>query len=318
MEKQGPPQNPSIATGPSVDPSLRDFSYENIREGIVEQDIRRDLPPIEGTSLVLQVNARDQRNPDSPHYGEITEEAKENTRLEAKEYFLEVIKKLPPKDREQIQILIVASDSSLIVPGNDDLNSPHKRGLETAVEVMAGAKEALLELGLPDSLIINHSLPAIQNRSKDNAQEIGEFTQLEPTSILRESPEFLQLLIERHGSGAEIPFWSAYEDDVEKEDRERLNAEGPEDIAERISKFVKTMSRYGRTIHRYHPNKRLIIWAVSHYDSLSPYIKKDILKMPLKDELRMNKGSGITVDVASDGNLSSTIRGIKHDIGAIY
>src|SRR3989344_485423 len=216
---------PGVTSGPEAGP-------ESIQgpeiKGVTEHDLRVVLPHIGETSFVLQRNAKDERNPESPNYGALTPEAAEKTRNDARAYFEKILNGLPPEERNQVEILIVASDATLVATEGPEFNSPHKRSLETAAEVMKGAREALKELGVSEDQIINTSLTAIRARAKEDSRDIAEFTEL--------------------------------------------------------------FTRYGRMIHSHYKEKRLIVWAVSHYDSLSPFIKVNVLKRPATDYLPINAG----------------------------
>lgn len=281
---------------------------KDIREG----DLRVVLPSAGETTFVLQRNAKDERNPESPNYGALTPEAVEKTRNDAKTYFERILNSLPPDERGQLEILIVASDAPLIAPEGSEFNSPHKRALETAAAVMRGAHEALQELNLSEDQIINSSLPAIRSRAGEGSKDIAEFAELEPLQILRKSPEFVKFLKEKYGVGKD--FWAAYEADKEKAEREKLGAEGVEDIAERMGHIIKLLTRYGRMIHSRQKDKRLIIWAVSHYDSLSPFIKKKVLGKPTTDYLPIDAGGGITLEVDKEGKAKTELGGKKIDV----
>lgn len=301
---------PNTTSGPETGP-------ESIRspeiKGITEQDLRVVLPRIGETTFVLQRNAKDERSPESPNYGALTPEAAEKTRTDAKVYFEKILNSLKPEERSQVEILIVASDATLVAPEGQEFNSPHKRSLETAAEVMNGAREALNESGLSEDQIINSSLPAIRGRAEEGSREnIAEFTELEPLEILRKSPEFVQYLKDKYGAGKE--FWVAYEADIEKSKREELGAEGVEDIAKRMSHFLKLLSRYGRMVHSRQKDKRLIVWAVSHYDSLSPFIKANVLKRPATDYLPINAGGGITLEISKEGKAKTELGGQEFDV----
>lgn len=301
-----------IFRGPEA--SGHETEKESIPEirGIAERDLRVVLPNVDETTFVLQRNAKDERNPESPNYGALTPEAVEKTRNDAKAYFEKILNSLPPEERSQLEILIVASDAPLIAPEGPEYSSSHKRALETAAEVMKGAREALQAFDLSEDQIINSSLPAIRTRAKEGSKDIAEFEELEPLQILRQSPEFVQYLKEKYGAGKD--FWAAYETDKEKVEREKLGAEGVEDIAERMRHVIKLLARYGRMLHSRQKDKRLIIWAVSHYDSLSPFIKKNVLGKPATDYLPIDAGGGITLEVDKEGKAKTELGGQKFDV----
>jgi len=309
MEKREIISGPGVTSGPET--KAESIATPEIK-GITERDLRVVLPPIGETTFVLQRNAKDERNPESLNYGKLTPEAVEETRNAAKKYFEQLLSGLSPEERKGVEIIIVASDATLIAPEGREYDSSHKRALETAAEVMRGTREALEELGLSENQIINHALPAIRARAEEDSRDIAEFKELEPLKILREAPEFVQYLKDKYGVGKE--FWVAYEQDIEKAKREELGAEGVEDIAERMRRFVKLLARYGRMMHSRQKDRRLIIWAVSHYDSISPFIKGTVLKKPTTDYLPINAGGGITLEIDKEGKAKTEISDQKFDV----
>lgn len=284
-------------------------------ERITESDLRVILPNIGETVFVLQRNAKDERNPESDNYGHLTPEAQEKTRNDAKVYFERILNILSKEEKGQLEILIVASGAELTAPEGPEYNSPHQRALETAAEIMEAARESLQKFNLSEKQIINSSLPAIRGkRAKSGVKDIAEFDEdLGPPKILTDSPEYLRFLIEKYGTGKEL--WVAYEADKDKNERERFGAEGVEDIAERMRVFVKFLARYGKILNSRQEDKRLIIWAVGHYDSLSPFIKNNILRRSVTEYyLPIETGAGITLEFDKEGRAKTEIGNQKFDV----
>ncbi|MDZ4385528.1 MAG: hypothetical protein U0944_03885, partial [Candidatus Moranbacteria bacterium] len=60
--------------------------------------------------------------------------------------------------------------------------------------------------------------------------------------------------------------------------------------------------------HRANPGRRLIIWTVSHYDSISPFIKKNIAEMDMKSYLPVDQGAGISINIDNQGKATCVIQ----------
>lgn len=306
MSETKPTSVPEVVTGPSVG---QHAEFEGEIEGITETDLRVVVPEIDGTTFVLQRNAKDERDTtllqrnergerDSEAvntYGALKPEAAEATRASAKEYFDQLLGQLTPEERQELEILVIASDAPLIAPEGEagEFNSPHKRGAETADQVIAGIREALQSAGVDEQRLLNLSEFASQTEKPGGPVE---FDRLKPLAILDESPEFVKKLKELSGTGKK--FWIDYELDTHEAVREAMGAEGVADIAERMRAFLRLIAEGAKHRHLEHPGKRLVIWAVSHYDSISPFVKVRVLDRPATDYLPINAGAGVVLEMS--------------------
>lgn len=302
-EGQGPLKPIEIQSGPSVEASL-DAETTKIT-GIREGDLRPVVPNPGETTIVLQRNAKDERKLEAPGYGALVPEAAEKARRDAKAYFSEILSKLSPEEQRQVEILIVGSDAPLIAPEDEQFNSPHRRGLDTAAEVLQGAREALEKFGLSQDQILN--LSEFANEAEIDGP-IG-FQDLEPLEMLRKSPDFVKHLADKYGTGKK--FWIAYEndEDEDKEVREKLGAEGVRQIAGRMQGFLRLLAQGAMERHSHTDNKRLIIWGVSHYDTISPFVKVHVLDKPATDYLPIDSGAGVTLEISKDGVVKTQLSG---------
>lgn len=294
-----------VARGPEFDA----VQTKEIK-GIREDDLRVVIPEPDETVMVLQRNAKDDREIGSESYGALTPAEAEKTRKNAQAYFAKVFEGLSPEDRKTVEVLIVASDASLVVPGSPELNSAHKRGSETAEEVMKGVLAAMQEYQVPENQLLN------VGEFAEHAEAGGpiEFNELEAAKILSQSPEYVHFLQEQYGPGSGKKFWVGFEQDTDSEKRKALGAEGVGEIADRVRSFIELLAKAGRERHKELPNKRLYVWAVSHYDALSPFIKVNVLKRPATDFLPMNAGSGITLKVDKDLHATTEINHQAFDV----
>jgi hypothetical protein len=65
--------------------------------------------------------------------------------------------------------------------------------------------------------------------------------------------------------------------------------------------MLDVLARYSRFYHKKHPDRRLVIWAVTHYDTISPYVKREILEADKEAMLRVDYGAGISINLDKDG-----------------
>lgn len=263
-------------------------------ERICIEDLRPVVPQQGETVMVLQRNAKDDRTDTSGDYGSLVPEAAQQAREHACRFFRDIFEGLSEEERATIDVMVLASDAALITPSGK--NSHHKRGVETAEVVMEGLKAAMKEFSLPEEQILN------QGRTV-------EVSELRDLRMLEETPKFVQFLVEKYGTGR--GFWVAYETDAEKETRIRMGAEGPEEIAERVSYALSVREQIAREYHKAHPGRRLIMWAVSHYDAISPFVKRNIAGMDMSAYLGVDHGAGISLHIDAQGKGTCEIQGNK-------
>ena len=285
----------------SADPDTGQSESEKI-ELITVQDIRREIPQVEGTAIILQRNAKDDRqDPESSDYGALVSAAAEKARLGAKEFFSEIFAGLGPEEIKSLDIMVVASDATLITEKGQ--TSPHKRAVETAEQVISGLQEAMAEHSVSDEQLLNNAASAHQGPI--------ELSGLRDLRALEDSPEFIKFLQAKWGD----KFWLAFEDDSERETRIAMGAEGPIEIANRVKYFLTVIANAMKVYHQENPGRRVIVWAVSHYDSISPYIKEHVAKMDtLKTYLPVEQGGGITITISPDGQVKTKIKDTDYSI----
>jgi hypothetical protein len=290
-----------VARGPEASPKDK-LNESNEIYGITEADLRVVVPEIDGTTLVLQRNAKDERIIGAENYGALTPEAAEQAKEQAKQYFLNLFSKLSDEEKKQVEILVVASDATLVTP--EEINSSHKRASETAEMVMSGIREAMREAGVEERQLLNES-----DEFAEFAEVKGpiEFRQLEALKMLSESPEFVEHLKQKYGTVKE--FWIEFEKDTDKDVRQEMGAEGVHGIAERMRDFLGLLMEGAKERHQQETGKRLIIWAVSHYDAISPFVKTKILNRPATDYLPINGAAGLTLDISPDGSIKTELSG---------
>ena len=108
-------------------------------------------------------------------------------------------------------------------------------------------------------------------------------------------------------------FWAAYEEGKHTTLRPD-DVEGPNDIADRMFAAVHELLFFAQTHYRtalqqHSSPRRLVIWVVSHYDSISPFLKKYVLGVPPESAFwGIDYGAGITITVDLSGKLMTWIQ----------
>lgn len=271
-------------------------------ERITSGDLKPEIPEVGGVEIILQRNAKDNRDLNSElEMGALVPEAALEVRLKAKDFFGELFQSLGPEEAKTVDILVVAADTKLETPV-PEVKSDHKRAVETAEQVVAGIGESMEESSLPETQLLNKSGKPIELSSG----------RLRDLRMLEDSPDFVKFLTDKYGTGNE--FWAAFESDMERETREEMGAEGPDDIADRVEKYLKVLTNAARSYHQHHPGRRLVVWAVSHYDTISPYVKKHVAGMEQTDYLPVEQGAGLVINVDKNEKAATKIQNHEYNL----
>lgn len=252
-----------------------------------------------GTEIVLQRHGKYERSADSPNVGSLTKEGAEEVYVLGKNFFEKLFDSIPESERKDIEILVLASDTQYKGGG--------RRSMETADQVVRGLKEELKKMNLSEDQILNFSG---NFKGEGNTRPMSE---LREPQMIDNSPEFLQFLKEKYGD-MNLEFWIAFEEDKEKETREKMGAEGPDEIADRLNYVVNVLARYGRFYHKKHPGKRLVVWAATHYDTISPYVKREIFEVGKEVPLGVDYGAGVSINLDKEGGATVKVAGEEYDV----
>lgn len=251
------------------------------------------------TEIVLLRHGAYVRDRENPKAGSLTEESEVAEKAKATEYFESLLAQLPEEERSKVDVLVVASDTQYFEGG--------RRSYETATLGQQAAQEVFERNGVSVSNIINST-----------GQLKGEggprpMPRLREPKFLTESPDFLDFMLNKYG-GINLDFWVAFETDTEKETRLAMGAEGPDDIADRTAFTVRALARYAEAYHKANPDRRLVIWGATHYDTISPFVKRDIFKIGKERQLLVDYGAGIVIDIDSDGLAKTDIGGKEYPV----
>ncbi|MDO8503181.1 MAG: hypothetical protein Q7S60_00675 [bacterium] len=278
-------------------------------ERITPEDIKPVVPEDGGSVFVLGINASDRANRklgvDSPLFGQLDEGQAEATKAQYKSFFDGVFKDLTPEDRAKVDILVLAGNASLRMPGG--IKNPHKRSMETSEHILAGAQTSMAEHGVNPSQLLNK--PDEQGKVKPIEITSGKLLDLK---MFDESPEFVNFLLEKYPDPKE--FWTAYEEDTHKDVRERMGAEGPNDIADRVGDYMATLDNAMKRYHHIHPGRKAVVILNTQYDSAAPAIKKFVSEQPMEDFVEIEKRGGVVLEVGADGRMSANIQGNEYPV----
>ena len=62
-----------------------------------------------------------------------------------------------------------------------------------------------------------------------------------------------------------------------------------------------------KSYHQKHPGRRVIVWATTHYDTISAFVKRNVDSMQQTDYLPVENGAGIAISISKDGGMEATI-----------
>lgn len=261
--------------------------------------------------------------------GSITPESGEDLRRQAEEYVRSLIESVPEEERRGVKFLFVASDTQYKDAG--------RRSYETGQIAEAATYDVLESMELDPSRQIVNLDPQVRLETVE-----GEAGGPRPMARLRE-PEFLDspdrryfdLLKEEHGMPGPA-FFDAFESDQHAAKREEFGAEGPDDIARRVDRTVRQLARVGHRMvnpvgddgELLPPTDRMVVWATTHYDAISPYAKEqtgvlghlDAANQQRGDKttkdyyLGVELGAGVSIKVDKDLHATSVIGGQEYEI----
>jgi len=281
------------------------MAFESTSEGLKISDIEPRVPPLGGTKIVIQRHGEYDRSEESAKPGSLTEEASKSVQEHAQKFVNQLLATLPPEERDTVDFLVLASDTRF-----RDRQDYGQRSMETAQAVVSGIKEVLQAIESSDDHLLNTSGKFHGSGGPRPTKQIRE------PKVFRDSPEFVKFLEAHYGKDKD--FWVAFESDQEEKKREEMGAEGPWEMAERLAHYVDVLARFSRDYHERNPGRRLVVWAVSHYDLLSPYAKRYLSGLSKTDYLPVDYGAGISIDVDSSGKATTTFGGTQIKVPGRY
>jgi hypothetical protein len=264
---------------------------------IDRDEIRPRNNGIGQTEIILQRHGKYERDKDSPNVGSLTPEAVRLETESAIRYFSELIQSVPEEERGTLNILFVSSDTSYAGGG--------QRSYETTSIAQRVAEQLFESNGIPAENILNIT-PDLNN----NPMALPE---LREPQMFEQSPDFVEFMRKKYGDlGKE--FWIAFEEDTEEETRRSMDAEGPDEIADRIKYALTILANWSQSFHQQELGNRLVIWAGTHYDTISPFVKRDVLHKDKSKPVLVDYGGGVVIDIDQAGNTTTSIAGDDFEV----
>jgi hypothetical protein len=279
---------------------------EEERIQIKKEDLKVPENFDKGESLIIpMINIKDIRDEKDGEIGALYPQQVLDFQIRIKSFIDEIYEKIPEGERQNADVIVLAGENDLTTPV-DEFRSAHQRAVETGKAVISVVTKSMEERGIK----IEGALTT--NRGKTVATNLlNDLELMHP--ITEEKAEankkYLEFLKNKYGTGREL--WVAFEEDAEKEMRQSVGADGPDDIANDMNNVLRICSRIAETHQEKNPDKRVIVFAIGFYDNLSPWIKKYLLKAdPAKKFVPIEKGSGLVIKKTPAG-VASTIIGEK-------
>lgn len=251
------------------------------------------------SAIVFQRHGKYERDKTNPNTGSITEDAVDDLSASGKAFFNQLLS--GEQTPEDVMVFFVSSDTKY---GNG------YRSMETAQIAEDAAIEAFRAVGLdPSKQILNLNPDFKTNAFSQTGQDIRPDAKIHEPEFL-DNKGYVQFLKDKYSDGEVLTpkTWAMHEMDADKDVREEYGAEGVHDIVDRTKKSLAIMERYARIFHANNPGKKLIIWAASHYDTLSPLVK-DATGTDFGDYLPVDYGAGITIELKNAETPSFEVAG---------
>lgn len=241
--------------------------------------------------LVLQRHERYQRDLDQPGCGSLLPEYAAAAYADNRRFFTELLATEP--EAAETMLFFLASDTQYAGQGY--------RSLETAQLAQDAAADSLRDTGLePAARIINLHPAYKTNRFEPMGWAIRPDAKIREPQIF-DRPEYVDYLRSKYGhdTGLSPEAWAAHEADVEKDFRELVKAESVFEMLARTKQSVSLLDRYAKVFHAHTPGKRLLFWAVSHYDTISPLVK-DATQTSFDQHLPVDYGAGVIIKLGTE------------------
>ncbi len=246
------------------------------------ETIERIPPPVDGTVIIMQRHGNYDRET-----GHLTPDGRSETLERSQKIIQEIIEKVPEDERSSIGLLVVASPT---------VRNEGQRSMETASAVIESVQNVFGKYNIPKENIMTD----VPRPTQD----------IEEPRIFDGDTTYLKFLVEKYGKDTK-EFWIAYEEDVHEEERKKMGAEGPVDMSDRFAHFTNVLGRYAHLYHTKHQGEpsRLIIWNVSHYDTITTYFKNHVAMIDQKEYVPVDYDGGVSLVIDSESKASITVGG---------
>lgn len=260
-------------------------SPENLK--MSTETIERMPPEPGGTVIIMQRHGSYDRET-----GHLTAAGKGESLERSRAVLGGILEQIPENERQLVDLFVVASPTEL---------HGGQRSMETATAVLESANALFEANGIPTENILQQSPRAT--------------AAIEQPRMFDDGSGFRDFLAEKY-SDASLEFWKAFEEERHQAEREEFGSEGPLEMSDRFAHFTNVLARFARRYHHSHQNqpRRLIIWSISHYDTITTYYKNHIAKIDQKEHVPVDYDGGMSVYINPQGEASVTLSGHQYPV----
>ncbi len=256
------------------------------------------------TIVILQRNAQTNEDRTGKHHGYCGSVDDGQTKASHR-FATKVFDSLPlsSKDLATLDILVVAANPWV---GRNNMSHPQsQRSMETADAVLAAAREFIDHHShMSSSQLLNTSATP-----DGGVVPISDIFFSAPEADWPELGEFYRDNI----TDTEEAVFDFTEDKLEST-RARLHIEGPYDLQRRLEQFM-SFTRAGRNYHFHHHSRRLLLWAVNHFDVANPYLNEILLHPAvLEPFIYVEHLGGLTFHIDKEGNQTVYVGKNRHEV----
>lgn len=208
---------------------------------------------------------------------------------------LKFLQDLEKQNLDNIYFLFIASDTA-------NANNEHQRCVDTTNIAMNLIQSFLKSKGISKSHVINLD----ENLNYNN--QVKQTKNFSEPKMFVDQTEYLEFLKEKN-NGFCRQFWIDFEEDRYKDERERFNAEGPDEIVARGTYYINVIQRFSNDFHIKKPNSKLIVWCGTHYDLISPLAKQTIFGYDKSDIINVGYCGGISFGIDKSNNIIANVNG---------
>ena len=257
---------------------------------ITKEDIIVTLPELGETIIVLQRNAEEYRS--GTKVGQLLPEAATMAYNCTTTVLTELFASLTTTERAKVDVLVIASDPRLGV--RNKIHTESMRSIDTAKEVLRAANDAMQASTIAKKQLLNTT--AVPDGG------VVEISEIKTALPIHDSPELIEFL---QTKGAKN-IWDNYHRDTYKTERETTGIEGPKEIAERLDNFLSCVQAT-KNYHVCNPNRRLVFWMVTHFDTIAPYLELITEDLP-SGTYPVDHLGGIILHIKKDASTVVTVQ----------
>lgn len=234
------------------------------------------------------------------NYEKSTGELLESSVKEQERIVKRFISQLENQNLNDVYFLFLASNTK-------NSNSENQRCIDTTDIAMNLIKAYLEAKGMNKNRVIN------LNENLNYKEKVKQTRHFAEPQMFLDHTGYLEFLKEKN-RGMNAQFWIDFESDTYKEERERRQAEGPDEIVKRAEHYLEIIETFAYYFHKKKPNSKLIIWCGTHYDVISPLAKQTIFDYEKEEVITVDYCGGISYFIDDLNNKIAKVNSWKFPV----